>query len=144
MGTPNEPAPNRAGSFFWGVPTGIRTRLGDDDDRAHPVVIGERDVHGAAAAVWDREHGLVELPVYYMDHLDLVGGHTGWRLEGLRLEQPGLKVFDFHPNIVFTNASTEAEYLETKAFYHDPQRLMESRRDGPGARDLWLRLLDWL
>ena len=60
----------------------------------------------------------------------------------LRLDQPGLKVLDFHPNMVFVNAATNADYLESKPFYHDYERLLKFRRPGRGVRTMFLELLD--
>jgi len=91
-----------------------------------------------------KECGLVEFPIYYMDHLDIIEGMTDFRLESLRLDAPGLKVFDFHPNIVFINASTNDAYLDSKRCYHDVTRLKQLRRSGRGIRTLFLELLDFL
>ena len=73
---------------------------------------------------------------------DLITGATGFSVAGLGLERPGLKVFDFHPNIVFINAASDADYLATKGFYHDHERLLAARRPGKGARTLLLELLE--
>ncbi len=58
------------------------------------------------------------------------------------LDRPGLKVFDFHPNTVFINAATNAQYEASKAHYHDPGRLLAMRQTGPGVRTLLIELLD--
>jgi hypothetical protein len=50
-------------------------------------------------------------------------------------------VFAFHPNIVFINAGDEGQYLATKMFYHDPERLLAARQESRGARTLLLDLL---
>lgn len=89
-----------------------------------------------------KEYNILELPVYYIDHFDLKAQRTGFALAPLRLEQPGLKIFDFHPNITFINATANADYLECKAFYHDYDRLLKFRRPGRGVRTLLLELLD--
>lgn len=91
-----------------------------------------------------KEHDILELPIYYMDHIDLVDGMTGYRVEDLRLDRPGLKVLDFHPNIVFVNPSNEGQYLASKRDYSNPERLLEQRLPGRGARSLFLDLLDHL
>jgi len=91
-----------------------------------------------------KEHGLLEIPIYYMDHLDLITPRTGFDVARLELERPGLKVFDFHPNIVFTNAPSDEFYQATKSAYHDPERLRAGRHTGAGARTLFLDLLDWI
>lgn len=91
--------------------------------------------------IW-KEYNILEFPVYYIDHFDLKARRTGFELEGLGLNRPGLKVFDFHPNIVFINASTDADYQACRPFYHDYERLLEFRRPGRGARTLFLELID--
>jgi peptidoglycan/xylan/chitin deacetylase (PgdA/CDA1 family) len=93
-------------------------------------------------APFPKEHGIWEIPIYYMDHVDLVTQASGFRLDGLGLEQPGLKVFDFHPNMVFIDARSEPQYLESKASYHDPQALLSYRSDGGGVRELLVALLE--
>jgi hypothetical protein len=90
-----------------------------------------------------KEAEMLELPIFFMDHLDLISQRTGFRLESLQLDSPGLKVFDFHPNIVFTNAHSEAQYLASKANYHQPDKLRQQRFPGRGARTLFLELLDY-
>ena len=91
-----------------------------------------------------KEHNLLEIPIYYMDHLDLMDQATGFTVSGLQLQRPGLKVFDFHPNLVFINAHTCAHYEHSKSFYGDPERLLAARHPGRGIRTLLLELLAWL
>ena len=91
-----------------------------------------------------RGMGIVELPLYYMDHWDLVEQATGFELSELRLDAPGLKVVGFHPNLVYLNAATERDYLDSKAHYHDPEWLRRHRRPGRGVRTLFHELLDRL
>jgi len=89
-----------------------------------------------------KERGILEIPIYYMDHVDLMTGATRFRLEGLGLDRPGLKVFDFHPNMVFIDARSETQYLKSKASYHDPEALLSFRGDGGGIRELLVALLE--
>lgn len=89
-----------------------------------------------------KEHGVWEIPIYYMDHVDLMTGATGFRVEALGLDGPGLKVFDFHPNMVFIDATTQAQYLESKSSYHDPKALLSYRSEGGGVRGLLVALLE--
>jgi peptidoglycan/xylan/chitin deacetylase (PgdA/CDA1 family) len=96
---------------------------------------------GCLRPFW-KHHDIVEIPTYYGDHFDLITGATGFNVAGLGLERPGLKVFDFHPNIVFINAASDADYLATKSFYHDHERLLAARRSGKGSRTLLLELLE--
>jgi len=99
-----------------------------------PLCRGLQPVH--------RKLGMLEMPIYYMDHLDLIEQETGFCLEELHLDQPGLKVFAFHPNMVFINASTNRQYLDSRPYYHDPEQLLRWRNPGQGVRTLFLELLD--
>jgi hypothetical protein len=89
-----------------------------------------------------RTHGILAIPIYYMDHIDIMTGVTDFSVARLGLDRPGLKVFDFHPNMIYLNASEEATYIESKSFYHEPERLLAARNRGRGVRTLLLELLD--
>ena len=89
-----------------------------------------------------KQHEIVEIPTYYADHFDLMTGATEFNLARLSLDRPGFKVFDFHPNIIFLNASDDAAYQASKPFYHDPERLLAARNHGRGVRTLLLKLID--
>jgi hypothetical protein len=95
------------------------------------------------APVW-KGAGILELPIYYMDYWDLREQATGFDLSGLRLELPGLKVVDFHPNLIYLNAATAQDYLESKSAYQDPDWLRARRNPGRGIRTLFVELLNWL
>jgi len=90
---------------------------------------------------FSKEYGLLGLPTYYADHFDIMNGMSGFDVARLHLDRPGLKVIDLHPNIVFTNARDNAEFMATKAFYHDHERLLGARTPGRGIRTLLLDLL---
>ena len=96
---------------------------------------------GGLRPFW-KTHDILAIPIYYMDHIDLMTGATDFALAGLRLDRPGLKVFDFHPNMIYLNASDEAAYQASKPFYHDPERLLAARNHGRGVRTLLLKLID--
>jgi len=89
-----------------------------------------------------KPHDLVAVPIYYIDHSDLNAGYTNFELTSLRLDLPGLKVFDFHPNTVFINATTNDHYVASKAHYHEPAQLRAMRHPGSGVRTFFLELLD--
>jgi hypothetical protein len=90
------------------------------------------------AAMW----GITEIPIYYMDHFDLVNQATGFNLAGLKLDQPGLKVMNFHPTMLYINAPDDAFYQACKPYYGDVGALLAHRHDGRGIRSLFLDLLD--
>jgi hypothetical protein len=91
-----------------------------------------------------RVRGLLELPIYYMDHWDVTEQATGFELDRLRLGRGGLQVLDFHPNLIFINAQSAAHYKESKKHYHDPEALLGLRAPGRGVRALFLEVLDYL
>lgn len=90
--------------------------------------------------VW-QQHDIVTIPSYYSDYFDVVTHATGFDVARLRLDAPGLKVLDFHPNVVFTNVPNEASYASMKDWYGDPERLLANRRSGPGPRTVLLQAL---
>lgn len=89
-----------------------------------------------------KQNGIVEIPTYYADYFDLVTQTTGFRASALTLDAPGMKVLDFHPNLIYINAPDVPSYDATRAFYNDPERLAAARYEGPGTRTLFLELLD--
>jgi hypothetical protein len=89
-----------------------------------------------------REHGILELPVYYMDYHDIMVQMTDFRTTSLKLGEPGLKVLSFHPNLVYINAASENDYAITKPFYHDLERLQGARNPRRGVGSLFEALLD--
>ncbi len=91
-----------------------------------------------------KPYDILELPIYFIDYSDLADHRSGFAVSGLKLSSPGLKVFDFHPNLVFINAVDLPHYLATKAFYHDPERLRAARNPGRGVGTLFVDLLDHL
>lgn len=89
-----------------------------------------------------KQHEILEIPTFYADHFDIMTFATGFDVKALRLDRPGLKVLDFHPNIIFLNSSDNDRYMATKGFYHDPERLLAARERRKGARTLLLDLLE--
>ena len=87
---------------------------------------------------------IVEIPIFYGDHLDLAIGTTGFELARLGLDQPGLKVFNFHPNIIYLNPPDAAAYAAAKSYYRNPERLLAARHHGRGTRTLLAELLDYV
>lgn len=129
----------RAHSLFWDFELlRLYREAGLQYDSSYflPLASGLRPVRTAL--------DVLEIPLYYMDYWDLLEQASGWRLEDLHLQRPGMKVFDFHPNLVFMNASSLAPYLASKAHYHDAERLLGLRQPGRGVRTLFLDLLDFI
>jgi hypothetical protein len=89
-----------------------------------------------------KQYDIVEIPAYYADYFDMVSQTTGFCASGLMLGAPGMKVLDFHPNLIYINAPDVASYDATRLFYNDPERLAAARHDGRGTRTLFIELLD--
>jgi len=87
-------------------------------------------------------HDVLAIPTYYADQLDLHFSATGFSVKGLCLGRPGMKVLDFHPNMVYLNASNDDAYQATRPSYHDPDALLAARNPGRGVRTLLIELLD--
>lgn len=88
--------------------------------------------------------GILEIPIYYMDHWDLLASATDLSLDGMSLRSRGLKVMVFHPNLIFLNAASLADVARSKPRYHDVDWLLDNRRSGPGTRTLFVELLETL
>jgi peptidoglycan/xylan/chitin deacetylase (PgdA/CDA1 family) len=114
----------------------LYNKLGLEFDCSYQLPLVER-----LRPFW-KQFEIVEIPTYYADHFDIMTGATGFNVGRLALDRPGLKVFDFHPNIVFLNASRDDAYMATKSFYHDHERLLGARGTAKGVRTLLLDLLE--
>lgn len=93
------------------------------------------------APFW-KEGDIVEIPLFYNDYFDLKTQASAFQGSNVRLDTPGLKVINVHPNIIYTNAPSLEFYAAAKAFYHQPEALLARRHQGRGARDLFLDLMD--
>lgn len=91
-----------------------------------------------------KQFNVVEIPAYYADYFDMASQTTGFSLSNLNLETPGMKVFDFHPNLIYINAPDLGRYDASRAFYHDPKELAAARFSGRGTRTLFIELLDYI
>jgi hypothetical protein len=89
-----------------------------------------------------KEYDILEIPIYFNDHFYLKSEGTDFSVAALGLDRPGLKVCQFHPNMVYLNAASDQHYQETRSFYHDAERLRKSRNPQPGVRALFLSLID--
>lgn len=89
-----------------------------------------------------KQFGILEIPTYYADYYDMVEQRTAFDVRSLELAAPGLKVMDFHPNLVYINAPSVAFYDATRPFYKDAGRLSAARYSGRGTRTLFVELID--
>lgn len=57
--------------------------------------------------------GLVRLPIFWEDD-DYISNSPDWRIEGLELQDPGVKCFDFHPAHLYLNSPDLRGYAAFK------------------------------
>lgn len=91
-----------------------------------------------------KQYNIVEIPTYYADYFDMVSQTTSFDAKNLHLDAPGMKVVDFHPNLVYINAPDLSRYDATRPFYHDTERLAAARFGGRGTRTIFIELLDYV
>jgi hypothetical protein len=91
-----------------------------------------------------KEYGILEIPIYFNDHFYLKIEGSDFSVAALSLDRPGLKVCQFHPNMVYLNADSDHHYQETRSIYHDAESLRKCRITQPGVRSLFLSLIDEL
>ena len=88
---------------------------------------------------------LLFFPIFYMDHHELLNPSSfrpSFSCDSLNMQGGGLFVFDFHPNMLFTNAATEAFYRnEVHPRYQDAKALNKIRNPGRGCCHLFDEIL---
>ena len=87
----------------------------------------------------------LEIPLFWMDYfyIEMENNAPSFQLQELQINEPGLKVFDFHPVHVFLNTEHLGRYEAAKEYYHEPEKLIEFRNTQTlGVRDLLVELLD--
>jgi hypothetical protein len=89
-----------------------------------------------------KECEVLEIPIYFADHFELKTGACGFRASALDLGSNGMKVINLHPNMVFLNCASDAQYQACKPFYRDGEKLLKARSGGRGVRTLVCELLE--
>jgi hypothetical protein len=89
-----------------------------------------------------KEYGILEIPIYFADHFELKTGACGFRASALDLASDGLKVINLHPNMVYLNCASDAQFQACKPFYRNAERLLNARSGGRGVRTLLCELLE--
>ena len=88
---------------------------------------------------------LIHVPIFYMDHHELhqpQAFQPPFSVQSLALRENGLYVFDFHPNMLFSNANSEEYYRRVvHPAYHDPEAIAANRNKGRGCLSLFEELL---
>jgi hypothetical protein len=86
----------------------------------------------------------LEIPLFWMDnfYIEMESGRPDYNFADLGLDEPGLKVFDFHPVHVFLNTETMDRYEEAKKHYKEPKELAAYRNtETRGTKDIFVDLL---
>lgn len=80
---------------------------------------------------------LVRLPLYWEDDVHATLLYDSFDSRSLRLEKPGLKIFNFHPVHLYLNTGRMEDYVACKGDLHDPDRMQKRRNAGAGIRTLF-------
>lgn len=93
--------------------------------------------------------GVVELPQYFMDmfHLEMSRGKSKaetWDIGRVDFENPGLRIFSFHPVHLLLNTGIEEDYFGSKVHYQDTARLRELANKGEGTATFLTALVEQL
>jgi len=93
------------------------------------------------------EGPLVRVPYFWEDDIEMIRSPPRWSLDG-GAKAPGLRVFDFHPALVYLNAVDAGPYQSLKALGPLPavseQVAAGLVHDGAGPRTLFLEIADRL
>ena len=82
--------------------------------------------------------GQMRLPLFWEDDVHCLFFDGRFDCAALRLDQPGLKVLNFHPVHLFLNTREIVDYRAAKPVLADPVAARKLRREGPGIRTLFL------
>lgn len=94
-------------------------------------------LHSGLAPYYDWS-GLVRLPLFWEDDVHCLYFDGRFDCAALQLDQPGLKVLNFHPVHLYLNTREISDYQAAKPVLADPAVARNLRRDGPGIRTLFL------
>jgi hypothetical protein len=103
--------------------------------------------------VFESWTGIKRVPIFFEDDVHLARG-IGCSLDQIDLDQPGLKVFNFHPVLVALNSTSAASYGALKeSLQRSGRPLIEasledfrphSQSSAPGVQDLLVELLSFM
>jgi len=83
---------------------------------------------------------LVSIPCYWGDDYHYLAGFD-FELSLLGVNNPGLKVYMFHPIHIFANTNSDSHYVSFKQYLKNPELLQKYRHTGTGIGTLFEQLL---
>ena len=86
---------------------------------------------------------LVSIPCYWGDDYHYLAGFD-FELSVLGINNPGLKVYMFHPIHIFTNTNSNSHYLKFKQHLKNPEMLKKFRQPENGIGVLFAKLLEYI
>ena len=81
--------------------------------------------------------GLVQFPIYWEDDIHCTYFDKRFELNMLKLETPGLKVFNFHPVHWYLNTNDMPMYFNAKVDLKEPAKAAKHQNSGKGIRTLF-------
>jgi len=96
-----------------------------------------------------RGKGISRIPYNYQDNIEMDRPTPIWDAERFLEGKSGIQVLDFHPFYLYTNAFSMEAFESVKKigrpFHEMPEdELLPLRREGPGARSMFIGLLNYL
>jgi hypothetical protein len=97
---------------------------------------------------WKRKD-LLRIPYNYQDNMEMDRPRPIWDAIDFLKGKTGVQMLDFHPFYIYTNASSMAVFEEVKKLgrpFHElsEEELLPYRRNGAGARSMFVSVLDYL
>ena len=98
---------------------------------------------------WFNKKQLIRIPCYWEDDYEMQLPLPSWQLSKKVIEQPGLKVFNFHPIHIYLNSSTMSSYHSLKKefpfiFEATPSSTQKFIEKGYGTQTIFLTILQYL
>lgn len=92
---------------------------------------------------------IIEIPIYFLDYwfMEFSGPHPKLKLSSLKLNRPGLKVFDFHPIHLDLNTPNLKYYEKYKHLFSDKLKTQNThpvRYEGNGMSTLFQNLIKYI
>jgi hypothetical protein len=85
--------------------------------------------------------GLVRMPIFWEDDVHATYFAGDFRKEGVKMNSPGLKIFNFHPTHIFLNTNRFEGYVKAKPDLGDERKAMAHQNKGIGVRTFFEEVL---